>query len=132
VVDDEHLIIGSANINDRSMEGSRDSEVCLHFYEKNSEKIRNFRLELWTTYLGEGVAAISGFLFIYCQKNFIFEKTIFSIKFKFKTKFLLVKIKILTKNSIFHQNFQFKTKFRFSPKIRIFNKTSNLKPNFYF
>jgi len=64
VVDDEHFIIGSANINDRSMEGNRDSEVCFHFYQKNSEKIKNFRLELWTTYLGEEADAISGSIIV--------------------------------------------------------------------
>ena len=29
IIDDRSLIIGSANINDRSMRGSRDSELCL-------------------------------------------------------------------------------------------------------
>lgn len=29
IVDDRQVIIGSANINDRSMRGSRDSELCL-------------------------------------------------------------------------------------------------------
>jgi phospholipase D1/2 len=29
IVDDESVIIGSANINDRSMLGSRDSEFCV-------------------------------------------------------------------------------------------------------
>jgi phospholipase D1/2 len=29
IVDDEAVIIGSANINDRSMKGDRDSEVCV-------------------------------------------------------------------------------------------------------
>ena len=30
IVDDESVVIGSANINDRSMLGSRDSEFCVH------------------------------------------------------------------------------------------------------
>lgn len=29
IVDDRRVIIGSANINDRSMRGSRDSELCI-------------------------------------------------------------------------------------------------------
>ena len=29
IVDDEYVILGSANINDRSMRGKRDSEVCV-------------------------------------------------------------------------------------------------------
>jgi phospholipase D1/2 len=29
IVDDQHIIVGSANINDRSMLGSRDSEIAV-------------------------------------------------------------------------------------------------------
>lgn len=29
IIDDEYVILGSANINDRSMKGKRDSEVCI-------------------------------------------------------------------------------------------------------
>jgi len=29
IVDDEYIILGSANINERSMCGSRDSEICI-------------------------------------------------------------------------------------------------------
>ena len=42
------------------MIGSNDSELCLHFYEKNSQKIKGFRLEIWTTFLGVESATISG------------------------------------------------------------------------
>ncbi|CAJ0608562.1 unnamed protein product [Cylicocyclus nassatus] len=38
IVDDEHVIIGSANINDRSQVGNRDSEVCLLFTDTQKEK----------------------------------------------------------------------------------------------
>lgn len=31
IIDDRILLIGSANINDRSLLGSRDSEVCFVF-----------------------------------------------------------------------------------------------------
>ena len=37
IVDDKHVIIGSANINDRSMLGSRDSEFCVLIQEKVNE-----------------------------------------------------------------------------------------------
>eukprot|EP00662_Eupelagonemidae_sp_cell21_P001395 gene1395-31151_t len=33
VVDDEWAIVGSANINDRSMDGDRDSEMCFGAYQ---------------------------------------------------------------------------------------------------
>lgn len=29
IIDDETVIVGSANINDRSMNGKRDSEICV-------------------------------------------------------------------------------------------------------
>lgn len=34
IVDDMHTIIGSANINDRSQTGDRDSEVCVLVTDK--------------------------------------------------------------------------------------------------
>lgn len=33
IVDDEYVIIGSANINQRSMEGTRDSEIAMGAYQ---------------------------------------------------------------------------------------------------
>ena len=34
IVDDRRLIIGSANINDRSMNGNRDSEIAVNKFQK--------------------------------------------------------------------------------------------------
>lgn len=33
IVDDEYIIIGSANINQRSMEGTRDTEIAMGAYQ---------------------------------------------------------------------------------------------------
>jgi len=33
IVDDEYVILGSANINQRSMEGTRDSEIAMGAYQ---------------------------------------------------------------------------------------------------
>lgn len=33
IVDDEYLILGSANINQRSLEGTRDTEVAMGAYQ---------------------------------------------------------------------------------------------------
>lgn len=33
IVDDEYLIVGSANINQRSLEGSRDTEIAMGAYQ---------------------------------------------------------------------------------------------------
>ena len=35
IVDDRYVIIGSANINDRSMRGTRDSEIAALIEDKN-------------------------------------------------------------------------------------------------
>lgn len=55
VVDDEYIIIGSANINERSMNGARDTEIAMGGYQPNHlatnqqarGKIFGFRMALW-------------------------------------------------------------------------------------
>lgn len=38
IVDDDYVILGSANINDRSLKGKRDSEICL--VSKDNNRVR--------------------------------------------------------------------------------------------
>ncbi|PIA37741.1 hypothetical protein AQUCO_03000342v1 [Aquilegia coerulea] len=59
IVDDEYIIIGSANINQRSMDGARDSEIAMGAYQPyhltNREpagQIFAFRIALWYEHLG--------------------------------------------------------------------------------
>ncbi|XP_051147780.1 phospholipase D alpha 1 [Andrographis paniculata] len=60
IVDDEYIIIGSANINQRSMDGSRDSEIAMGAYQPyhlaNRQpargQIHGFRMALWYEHLG--------------------------------------------------------------------------------
>lgn len=65
IVDDRTIVIGSANINDRSMAGTRDSETALviedHSYVKSTmngesyhagANAHSFRLRLWLEHLG--------------------------------------------------------------------------------
>lgn len=53
IVDDKRLIIGSANINDRSLVGDRDSELALVIESQNSDSntvskdIQKFRIDLF-------------------------------------------------------------------------------------
>jgi phospholipase D1/2 len=49
IVDDEAAIIGSANINDRSLLGVRDSEVCVLI--QDPEFARSARIQLWQEHL---------------------------------------------------------------------------------
>lgn len=59
-VDDEYIIIGSANINQRSMDGARDSEIAMGAFQTNHlsdstnparGEIYAFRVSLWYEHL---------------------------------------------------------------------------------
>lgn len=62
VVDDEYVIIGSANINQRSMEGSRDTEIAMGAYQPHYKwagntgpprgQVYGYRMSLWAEHLG--------------------------------------------------------------------------------
>lgn len=65
-VDDEYIIVGSANINQRSMDGGRDTEIAMGAYQPHhlastsqlqtpraSGEIFYFRLRLWYEHVGE-------------------------------------------------------------------------------
>uniref|UniRef100_A0A0E0PZW9 Phospholipase D n=1 Tax=Oryza rufipogon TaxID=4529 RepID=A0A0E0PZW9_ORYRU len=61
IVDDEYIIVGSANINQRSMDGGRDSEIAMgafqpHHLNVNGQaargQIHGFRMSLWYEHLG--------------------------------------------------------------------------------
>eukprot|EP00121_Abeoforma_whisleri_P012815 Awhi_evm1s11833 len=61
IVDDEYIIIGSANINERSMNGARDSEIAMGAYQPNyvdeercpKGNVHGFRTSLWAEHIGE-------------------------------------------------------------------------------
>ncbi|KAL0345294.1 UNVERIFIED_CONTAM: Phospholipase D alpha 1 [Sesamum radiatum] len=60
IVDDEYIIIGSANINQRSMDGARDSEIAMGAYQPYHlsckqparGQIHGFRMALWYEHTG--------------------------------------------------------------------------------
>ncbi|CAA0814634.1 Phospholipase D epsilon, partial [Striga hermonthica] len=60
IVDDAYLLIGSANVNQRSMDGKRDTEIAIGCYQtRNEEKketgngdVREFRMSLWYEHTG--------------------------------------------------------------------------------
>ncbi|XP_071551943.1 uncharacterized protein [Panulirus ornatus] len=61
IVDDDYIIVGSANINQRSMGGTRDSEIAvgsfqpMHVREVSGEargSVFEFRMSLWAEHLG--------------------------------------------------------------------------------
>lgn len=59
IVDDEYMIIGSANINQRSMDGARDTEIAMGAYQPQHlattgparGEIYGFRMALWCEHL---------------------------------------------------------------------------------
>ncbi|MED6163193.1 Phospholipase D [Stylosanthes scabra] len=62
IVDDEYIVVGSANINQRSMDGGRDSEIAMGAYQPyhlatNYDgargQIHGFRMSLWYEHLGK-------------------------------------------------------------------------------
>ncbi|KAI8547503.1 hypothetical protein RHMOL_Rhmol07G0200900 [Rhododendron molle] len=66
IVDDEYIIVGSANINQRSMDGGRDTEIAMGAYQPHHlastsqlqtprarGEIFRFRMGLWYEHLGE-------------------------------------------------------------------------------
>ncbi|XP_057462341.1 phospholipase D gamma 1-like [Actinidia eriantha] len=62
IVDDEYVILGSANINQRSLEGTRDTEIAMGAYQpqytwasKHSSplgQVYGYRMSLWAEHLG--------------------------------------------------------------------------------
>ena len=61
IVDDEFILIGSANINDRSLRGDRDTEIAVVCNQRppppnppppQSNEIHDFRLSLWVEHFG--------------------------------------------------------------------------------
>jgi len=64
IVDDEYIVVGSANINQRSLDGTRDSEICIgafqpaHTLQDNAlgplpqGQVAGFRRVLWKEHLG--------------------------------------------------------------------------------
>ncbi|KAI4296218.1 hypothetical protein L6164_036194 [Bauhinia variegata] len=62
VVDDEYVLLGSANINQRSLDGSRDTEIAMGAYQpkytwpaENSHpngQVYGYRMSLWVEHLG--------------------------------------------------------------------------------
>jgi len=60
VVDDDYVVIGSANINQRSMAGERDTEIAIGAFQPSHSAgdgpprgdIHSFRVALWSAHLG--------------------------------------------------------------------------------
>lgn len=68
IVDDEYIVVGSANINQRSLDGTRDSEIAIGAFQPAHSmgsspqgplprgQVAGFRKALWKEHLGVGTA----------------------------------------------------------------------------
>ncbi|XP_054825513.1 phospholipase D delta isoform X1 [Prosopis cineraria] len=64
IIDDEYVIVGSANINQRSMAGTKDTEIAMGAYQPHHTwsarkrhpfgQIYGYRMSLWSEHLGLG------------------------------------------------------------------------------
>ena len=60
IADDDYIIVGSANINQRSLDGNRDTEICIGAFQPSHTmdtgggrgSIHSFRKALWSAHLG--------------------------------------------------------------------------------
>ncbi|CAL5196197.1 unnamed protein product [Lathyrus oleraceus] len=62
IIDDEYVILGSANINQRSMEGTRDTEIAMGAYQPQYTwarkqcyprgQVHGYRMSLWAEHIG--------------------------------------------------------------------------------
>ncbi|KAL0487786.1 phospholipase D1/2 [Acrasis kona] len=57
IIDDEFIMIGSANLNERSLSGQRDGEVCIGAYEtdQDASQLENFRYSLFKEHFGDQI-----------------------------------------------------------------------------
>ncbi|KAF8019372.1 hypothetical protein BT93_G0138 [Corymbia citriodora subsp. variegata] len=63
IVDDEYVIMGLANINQRSLDGSRDTEIAMGAYQPHHTwagkkrhphgQVYSYRMSLWVEHLGD-------------------------------------------------------------------------------
>lgn len=65
IVDDEYVLVGSANINQRSLDGTRDTEICIGAFQEGYTlhhwsqplprgQVSGFRRALWKEHLQVG------------------------------------------------------------------------------
>lgn len=52
IVDDKKVICGSANINDRSLLGNRDSEIAICVEDNKGEQTEKFRKNVFMEHFG--------------------------------------------------------------------------------
>lgn len=63
IVDDEFVVLGSANINQRSLEGTRDTEIAMGAYQPHhtwarkgfnpTGQVFGYRMSLWAEHIGK-------------------------------------------------------------------------------
>lgn len=73
IVDDEYVIIGSANINQRSMAGSRDTEIAMGAYQPHNtwgKRKRHPRGQVCAQIQYQSLKTASLVLVLQCRRGF--------------------------------------------------------------
>jgi phospholipase D1/2 len=65
IIDDRYAIIGSANLNERSLNGGRDTEICVGMWPGNDKQLptcvaqlKQFRKNLWLEHFGPNMTTL--------------------------------------------------------------------------
>jgi len=63
IIDDRYVMLGSANLNERSLHGGRDSEICLHVWPTAKQhvapveqEVKRLRKRLWREHFGHDLS----------------------------------------------------------------------------
>ena len=72
MVDDEYIIVGSANINQRSQDGARDTELAMGAFQpalKDRGGVYGFRMSLWREHVRRAMDCPEIRYILYCSRN---------------------------------------------------------------
>ena len=79
IVDDEYVLMGSANISQRPMEGTRDTEIAMGAYQPNHTwatkqskphvQVHGYRMSLWSEHIGSVEECCKQPESIECERN---------------------------------------------------------------
>jgi len=79
IVDDEYLLMGSANISQKPMEGTRDTEIAMGAYQPNHTwateqskphvQVHGYRMSLWSEHIGSVEECFKQPESIECERN---------------------------------------------------------------
>lgn len=84
IIDDEYVMVGSANINQRSMAGTKDTEIAMGAYQPHhtwAEKRRHPRGQVCHMLFLQGISLLEslydlGLVLCSCRRGYIKDKSV--------------------------------------------------------